>query len=346
MIQYTKGDILKADVEALVNTVNIVGVMGKGIALAFKKAFPENFEAYYQAYQEGNLEIGKMLVFPTQKMFPKYIINFPTKKHWRHPSKYEYVREGLIDLVEVIKEYEIQSIAIPPLGCGNGKLDWNIVRSMIEESLSEIAESRDIILYEPGYQPPAKNDPSGQKPVKLTNARAMLLYLMHQYDQLGYTLNLLVIQKLAYFLQKTGEPLRLDYEKGWYGPYARKLQYVLKALNGTYLFFSEEETRPNTTVKLAYNKSEYLNQFIAEKLSEDQKSRLDQVLNLIEGFESPFGLELLGTVDYISSKNQAYSAEDIHAHIQDWTTRKKELMPLDQIEVALEQLNARVGQDS
>lgn len=345
MIQYTKGDILKANVEALVNTVNIVGVMGKGIALAFKKTFPENFEAYHKAYQEGKLEIGKMLVFPTQQMFPKYIINFPTKKHWRHPSKYEYVSKGLIDLAEVIKEYNIQSIAIPPLGCGNGKLDWDIVRSMIEESLSEIAESRDIILFEPGYQPPVKKPTSSQKTVKLTNARAMLLYLMHHYDQLGYTLNLLVIQKLAYFLQKAGEPLRLDYEKGWYGPYARNLQYVLKALNGTYLFFPVEETKPNTSVKLAYDKSDHLNQFIADKLSEEQKLRLQQVLHLIEGFESPFGLELLGTVDYIASKNQTYSAEDIHAHIQDWTSRKKELMPLEQIEVALDQLRARVTKD-
>ncbi len=342
MIQYTKGDILKADVEALVNTVNTVGVMGKGIALAFKKAFPENFEFYYKAFQEGKLEVGKMLVFPTQQMFPKYIINFPTKKHWRHPSKYEYIREGIINLVKVIKENNIQSIAIPPLGCGNGKLDWNIVRSMIEESLSEIAETKDIILYEPGYQPPAKKGPSDQQSVKLTKARAMLLFLMHQYDQLGYTLNLLVIQKLAYFLQKAGEPLRLDYEKGWYGPYARKLQYVLKALNGTYLFFPEEETQPNTSVKLAYNKFDYLNQFIANNLSMEQKSRLDQVLNLIEGFESPFGLELLGTVDFIASSNQTYSAVDIHAHIQDWTKRKKELMPLEQIEVALEQLRAKV----
>ena len=345
MIHYTQGNILKADVEALVNTVNIVGVMGKGIALAFKKAFPENFEAYHNAYQEGNLEIGEMLVFPTQQISPKYIINFPTKKHWRHPSKYEYVTEGLIDLVKVIKEYNIQSIAIPPLGCGNGKLNWNVVRPMIEKSLSEIAESRDIVLYEPGYQPPVKKEQSDQKNIKLTNARAMLLFLMHQYDQLGYTLNLLVIQKLAYFLQKAGEPLRLNYEKGWYGPYARKLQYVLKALNGEYLFFPIEDTKPNTSVQLAYNKSDYLNQFIANNLSEEQKSRLDQVLHLIEGFESPFGLELLGTVDYIASKNQTYSAEDIHAHIQEWTTRKKELMPLEQIEVALEQLKARVTQD-
>ncbi len=341
MIRYTQGNILKAEVEALVNTVNTVGVMGKGIALAFKKAFPENFEAYYKAYREGKLQIGKMLVFQNQQMFPKYIINFPTKKHWRHPSKYEYVREGLIDLIEVIKEYNIQSVAIPPLGCGNGKLEWSIVQKMIEESLSEIAESRDIILYEPGYIQPIKKTLSNQKEVKLTNARAMLLYLMHQYDQLGYSLNLLVIQKLAYFLQKAGEPLRLDYEKGWYGPYARKLQYVLKALNGAYLFFPGEETKPNTSVKLAYNKSEYLNQFIAQNLSEEQKSRLDQVLDLIEGFESPFGLELLGTVDFIASRNQSFSAEDIHTHIQDWTTRKKELMPLGQIEVALEQLKAR-----
>lgn len=148
MIKYIKGDIFVSDAEAIVNPVNINGIMGKGLALSFKIEYPENYKAYVKACKNKQIDIGKLFVFKDSNHFgEKIIINFPTKKDWYKPSKYEYIDKGLDDLINVIKKYNIKSIAIPPLGCGLGGLDWNIVKSKIENKLSDI--NIDVYLYEP-----------------------------------------------------------------------------------------------------------------------------------------------------------------------------------------------------
>src|SRR5579884_1817745 len=132
-IKLVKGDLLSQNVDAVVNTVNTVGVMGKGVALQFKRRWPENFRAYERASKQGDVQIGKMFIYDAGRLLtPRYIINFPTKVHWRSPSKLEYIREGLEDLVSQIRRLNIESIAMPPLGCGNGGLDWEDVRPLIE----------------------------------------------------------------------------------------------------------------------------------------------------------------------------------------------------------------------
>lgn len=148
MIIYTKGDLFSSNAQALVNTVNTVGVMGKGLALQFKEKFPYNFSAYRNVCQRGKLTPGKMLVVRDFNRFlgERLIINFPTKVHWRNPSKYEYIESGLKDLVRVIQEYRISSLAIPPLGCGLGGLDWNIVKGMIENALEPLTDVN-ITIY-------------------------------------------------------------------------------------------------------------------------------------------------------------------------------------------------------
>jgi O-acetyl-ADP-ribose deacetylase (regulator of RNase III) len=150
MIVFTEGNLLKAKTEALVNTVNTVGVMGKGIALMFKEAFPENFRAYAAACLKSEIKVGRVFVTERQDWVdgPKWIINFPTKQHWRNPSKIEWIKEGLQDLLRVIREHEIKSIALPPLGCGNGGLDWKDVRPLIQSSLGSLEDVR-VIVYEP-----------------------------------------------------------------------------------------------------------------------------------------------------------------------------------------------------
>lgn len=149
MMRFTQGNLLNADTEALVNTVNTVGVMGKGIALQFRELFSENFKAYEVACKAREVRIGKMFIFANPSLTnPKWIINFPTKKHWRHPTKIEWVRGGLIDLRRVITEKSIRSIAIPPLGCGNGGLDWGLVRREIERAMSDLPDV-EIVVYEP-----------------------------------------------------------------------------------------------------------------------------------------------------------------------------------------------------
>jgi O-acetyl-ADP-ribose deacetylase (regulator of RNase III)/uncharacterized protein YwgA len=335
MITFTTGNILQAEAEALVNTVNTVGVMGKGIALAFKKSFPRNFKAYEEAVKKEELQIGKVLLTETGEITPKYIINFPTKKHWRHPSKIEYVEAGLKDLVRVIETHHIQSIAIPSLGCGNGKLDWQEVKPLLLSYLQPLAGKVDVQVYEPGYNDQRVVE---KEAVKLTPARAMLLHLLDQYQVLGYAVNLLVAQKLAYFLQKFGEPLNLEFEKGHFGPYAHRLQHLLKYLNGSFIYFKEEENKPGTPIHLNQALLPEVQDYLSQQLSPEQKRRVEQVLQLIEGFESPFGLELLATVDYVVQHTQIEHPEKLQEEVHKWTSRKKSLMKPYHIQVARERL--------
>ncbi len=155
MIRFKTGDILAEDVEALVNTVNCVGVMGRGIALQFKKAFPENFRAYAETCKRGGLLPGRMFVFETRALTnPRYIVNFPTKRHWRNNSRIEDIEAGLVDLTRIIHERNIRSIAVPPLGCGLGGLDWKVVRQHIEDALRDL-NGVEIVVFEPHGAPEA-----------------------------------------------------------------------------------------------------------------------------------------------------------------------------------------------
>lgn len=334
MIHFTTGDILKSDAEAFVNTVNTVGVMGKGIALAFKNEFPENYKIYRKACDNKELTTGKVLLTATGRFSPKYIINFPTKQHWRGKSRIEYIADGMKGLVDVIREKNIKSIAIPPLGCGNGGLDWKIVKPLILKELIPVENDLKITIYEPGFN--NQTAPNKQE-VKLTPARAMLLLALNGYQVLGYSINLLVAQKLAYFIQRLGEPLNLEFEKGYYGPYSHKLQHLLQYLNGWYLQFNHDQTTPGTTIKL--NKIEQVEIYSKNSLSSQQKERLHNLTTLIDGFESPYGLELLATVDFILQQGSASTPKEIEKEISQWTNRKKELMKPYHIQVAHQRVN-------
>jgi len=333
MIKYTTGNIIQADAEALVNTVNTVGVMGKGIALAFKKAFPNNYKIYKQVCEDKKFNIGDLLITNTGQLTPKLIVNFPTKKHWRGRSEIEFVEVGMRELVKAIHEKGINSIAIPPLGCGNGGLKWSEVKPIILKELEIIKNEIEVIIFEPGFNNQVIKP---KKIINLTPARAMLLTALKDYQVLGYSINLLVTQKIAYFLQRFGEPLNLNYEKGHYGPYAHKLQHLIKHLNGYYLKFSQEETKPSTPVYLNnFDKVEKYNQ---ENLTNEQKKRLKDVQSLIEGFESPYGLELLATVDFIFKQESIEDTDEIISQIGNWTKRKKKIMKPFHIKVAHQRL--------
>ncbi len=335
MITLTKGDIVKAHTEAIVNSVNIVGIMGKGVALAFKNAFPDNYNSYKKACENKELDIGKLFITETSQLYPKYIINFPTKKHWKNPSKYEYIIEGLKELSKFIKEKQIKSIALPPLGCGNGKLEWNNVKFIIELNLNDI-NGVDIQLFEPSFVP--ANFMNREKP-ELTPARAILIKLFKSYQILGYELNLLVAQKLSYFLQRLGEDLHLKFEKGTYGPYSHNLHHFLSFLNGSYLIFNSENNSPDTLIEIIQDMIPDIEEFAGNKLSDVQMKRLNDSINLIDGFQTPFSLEVLATVDFILQYNKDFTQEDILKNIRNWTKRKRQLMKPYHIEVAYNRLN-------
>lgn len=148
MIFYTSGNLFHANTDALVNTVNCVGVMGRGIALQFKKRFPSNFSAYASTCRNGEVKPGQMFTTGPHSAGPRWIINFPTKRHWRSGSRMDDINAGLVDLASTIHHYNIRSIAIPPLGCGLGGLNWPDVKAQIEAHLAPI-DGVQVLVYEP-----------------------------------------------------------------------------------------------------------------------------------------------------------------------------------------------------
>lgn len=340
MIIYKEGNLLEAHAEALVNTVNTMGVMGKGIALQFKNAFPQNFKAYKDAAEKKEIQLGKVQVIPVNGFNGlKYIINFPTKSHWRYPSRIEWIKEGLQDLREQIIKHNIKSIALPPLGCGNSGLDWNEVKPLIADTLSNLPA--EIQLYEPStaIREILKKEDRPQA-AKLTPARAMLLYLLYQYRALGEFASEFAAEKLSYFLQRFGETqLKLDFKKGIYGPYSGKVRHVLYAMNGYYLKgYEQKEAKPFETLELVPSKKEEVEKFISTEISASEKTRLEKVANLIEGFESPYGLELLATIDYLAKENNTLEAQEIQSALNKWSFRKENLFPPNHINLAIEHL--------
>jgi O-acetyl-ADP-ribose deacetylase (regulator of RNase III) len=338
MIEFRTGDILRADVEALVNTVNCVGIMGRGIALQFKNVFPENFKAYEAACAREEVQPGKMFVFETRTLTnPKFIINFPTKRHWRGKSRMEDIESGLKALVEEIRTRGIRSIAIPPLGSGLGGLNWGDVRPRIVATLDKL-DDVNVIVYEPNSAPVATK--SREVP-KMTAGRAALVVLMHRYlgGLMDPFVTLLEVHKLMYFMQEAGEPLRLQYAKAPYGPYAENLRHVLRAVEGHLVAgYADGGDAPDKQIELVPGAMKDAESFLKEK--RETVSRFDRVGELVEGFETPFGLELLATVHWVVKHENATSADDAATKVYAWNDRKKHFSER-QIRVAYDTLREK-----
>ncbi|MCE5209499.1 MAG: macro domain-containing protein [Chloroflexi bacterium] len=328
MIEYKSGDILKEEAEALVNTVNCVGVMGRGISLQFKDAFPENFKAYVAACKNQEVQPGRMFVFETGYLtYPFYIINFPTKRHWRGKSRMEDIEAGLKALVDTIRQYNIHSIAIPPLGSGLGGLDWSEVKPHIEAALEPFTDVR-ILLYEPQGAPATEKMVHIREVPKMTVGRAVLIELMNRYlnGLLDPFITLLEVHKLMYFMQEAGEPLSLKYRKGKYGPYAENLRHVLNVIEGHFVYgYADGGDAPDKHLKLVPGAIEEATALL--KLHPDTRTRFDKVAKLVEGFESPFGLELLSTVLWVMKNESVNSVDDLVNHTYAWNDRKQQFTP-------------------
>lgn len=343
MIEIAEGNILEADAEALVNTVNCEGFMGKGIALQFKQAFPENFRAYATACHAGHVVPGRMFIFDNGRLInPRFVINFPTKRHWRAKSRIGDIRSGLEALIADVRRLELHSIAVPPLGCGLGGLDWREVRPMIERAFSELPVVR-VLLFEPGGTPDAKAMPVRTKRPHLTSARALFIRLMDAYAALEYSRTLLEVQKLAYFLQEAGEPLQLKYEAGHYGPYATNLNKVLEMMEGHYIRGYGDSQKPNAEIELLPGAVEEATRFLAGR--SESLTRLERVAGLIEGFETPYGMELLATTHWVArrggpkSEAPAADASEAIAQIHAWNPRKEQVFKPEHIRTAWKQLD-------
>ena len=337
MIEYRTGDILQADAEALVNTVNCVGIMGRGIALQFKDAYPENFKAYEAACACEEVQPGRMFVFETGQLTPKYIINFPTKRHWRGKSRMEDIDTGLKALAGEIRSRRIRSIAIPPLGSGLGGLDWCIVRRRIEAALSALEDVR-VVVFEPHASSDAQPATTSRDVPRMTAGRAALVVLMHRYlgELMDPFVTLLEVHKLMYFMQEAGQPLRLRYAKAPYGPYAENLRHVLRAVEGHLVAgYADGGDAPDKQLELVPGAVKDAEAFLKDHA--ETRQRFDRVADLVEGFETPFGLELLSTVHWVATREGATTADKVVAHTYAWNDRKSRFSTR-QIELAFDVL--------
>lgn len=340
MIHYRTGNLLDSEAEALVNTVNTVGVMGKGIALQFKNIFPNNFKLYVKACKEKKIMIGNLFIIEEETLLTgkKIIINFPTKTNWRLPSEYDYIESGLNKLVNVIKEKNIKSIAIPPLGSGNGGLAWNKVKTILEKYLSDI--DCEIYIYEPNdaIQEVMKNER-----VKLTPARAMLLSVLYDLAKNGEFVSEFAAEKIAYFLQRFGakESFRLEYKPNFYGPYSGKVKHVLYYLNGSYIIgYSSKDKKPFEELDLIPDGEKDVFDFLQLPENETNREIANKTKNFLHGFYSQFGLELLSTVDFIIQEKQDSSIDTITNELENWSDRKKTLFTDPNfIQIAINNIN-------
>ncbi|HUB05844.1 MAG TPA: macro domain-containing protein [Myxococcales bacterium] len=336
MIEFLAGDILKADAEALVNTVNCVGFMGRGIAAQFKRAFPENYEAYRLACGRGEVRPGAMFVFETGRGGgPRFVINFPTKRHWRGESRIEDIDSGLVALIKEVERRRIRSIAVPPLGCGLGGLTWRDVRPRIEHAFSTLPEVR-VLAFEP-EQASRELRPSGRAPA-MTEGRAILIRLIDRYlaGLMDPFVTLLEVHKLLYFAQEGGQRLRLRYAKGPYGPYAENLRHVLSAIEGYFLSgYLDGGDAPDKQLQLLPGALEAATAFLAGP--SDGVEGINRVSKLVDGYETPFGMELLSTVHWVATRERPADVNGVVAAVHAWGERKRRFSP-EQIWLALSQL--------
>lgn len=335
MIVYKNGDIFSEDVEAIINTVNCVGVMGRGLALQFKNKYPQNFKEYEIACKREEVKPGRMFIYQTGQLTnPKYIINFPTKRHWKGKSKIEDVESGLDDLIKILHKLGIKSISIPPLGSGLGGLDWQVVRKKIEVKLANL--DCKIVVFEPLEQKIEKN--ISKEVPKMTAGRAALVELIDRYLKglMDPFVSLLEVHKLMYFMQEAGEPLRLKYQKAPFGPYADNLRHVLNTIEGHLITgYEDGGDAPDKQLKLLPGAVEDAMVFLNDKRGTQEN--FTKVAQLVEGFETPFGLELLSTVHWVVKNENAKSVDEVIDKIYSWNDRKKQFTKR-QIEIALDSL--------
>ncbi|MFN8430535.1 MAG: macro domain-containing protein [Spirosomataceae bacterium] len=338
MIRYITGNILESNAKALINTVNTVGVMGKGIALQFKKAYHNNFKTYVEACKRNEIEIGKLLVTKDSNLNSgeKYIINFPTKKDWRKPSEYYFIESGLDDLIRVLNENKIDSVAIPPLGAGNGGLEWEKVKKIIEQKLGNL--DTEIIVYEPTQQ---IKESLKKERVKLTDARALLLFVLYDLVKNGEYVSEFSSEKVCYFLQRFGgeKYFKLKFNPNFYGPYSGKVRFVLNVLNGSYIMgYSDMSKKPFEPLTLIADGYEDV-KIVIENNKDLQKIAV-KTIDFLTGFYSDFALELLSSIDFISLAKKTYDKKVITEQLNNWSDRKRSLFSNPKyIDISLKQLS-------
>lgn len=322
MITYTTGDLLQSPAEALVNTVNCEGYMGKGIAYQFKLQFPENNISYIRACKSGELVVGKL--HSTYEK-GKLIINFPTKNKWRADSKIEYIQDGLKELVRLIIDKDIKTIAIPPLGSGNGGLIWSEVKKVIEESLLQIPNSVSVYIYEPSksYQSAPSMEPR-------LSASALVLMLIKQKLVKFSTMRL---QKTAYFINVFAEEQYFRFSKHKYGPYDHSIEVISSSIREFQKYYCVEDT--SEAYRILSNK--IVSDSVTKKIERLMPS-IDKAATFVNCIHNNHELEAIATVHFIISHNNGINEENIINNFIGWSVDKANRFNTDDIVKAIQKL--------
>jgi O-acetyl-ADP-ribose deacetylase (regulator of RNase III) len=337
-IEYKSGDMFDEPSEAIVNTVNCVGVMGKGVALEFKRRWPDNYRAYKRLCDAKKLSPGTMFIFQTGDLLQdndrKFLINFPTKLHWKAKSKIEYVEHGLDDLAYQVRKLGIKSLVLPPLGCGNGGLDWNEVRPLIEDKLSSLEDVKISVFAPPSdvaYTTEQENVPSD-----LTVRRATMMVTLGQLEKyFGGYFTRLTAQKLVYFMQVLGCDFGLKYSRAQFGPYSERLHEIFKIMEKKRYIsdYGGDEPRVTVTPSTFAASDDFL------KSHEVDASHLARKLSLlVEGYESPYGMELLSSVHFLAETEGITTQPEMSEALEAWNDHKRESFPRTAVTTALDRL--------
>ena len=322
MISFVTGDILTSSAHCLVNTVNCEGYMGKGIAYQFKKKFPENNKNYVAACKAGTFTVGNILFFSEKD---KMIANFPTKNKWKEKSKYSYIKDGLFSLAKGIEANKIQSIAIPPLGCGNGGLDWNRVKQMITESLKD--SSANIIIYEPSkiFIPQKIEIP------KMTASHLVLMRIKAGLTPANF--GSLRLQKSAFFLNIFSNTDYFKFTEYKYGPYSHPIEILsrqIKAFQDTY------NVNTSGAEKILYNN--IISDTVKTTLEKFQLPILKST-NFVNSINSNLELETVATIVSIVKSHPNFTKEEIADYfLNNWPKEDVNRFTRNAIERSLERL--------
>jgi O-acetyl-ADP-ribose deacetylase (regulator of RNase III) len=325
MFKFVTGDILNSDVDCLVNTVNCEGYMGKGIAYQFKLAFPENNKDYVKACKSGALKIGSIHFF---KENYKWIVNFPTKNKWKEKSKIEYIHTGLRELIKLLNEIEIYSIAIPPLGCGNGGLHWAEIKPIIIDYMKPFAEKNEVIIYEPTghyYKPKSVTEPKS-----LTTAHLVLMLFKTKLTSTKFTK--IRLQKSAYFLNQFLEEDYFKFRKPKFGPYS--IDNLIKDIQEFQDYY-----KLNTEQAFSLAKTRLISESVEKKLEAFSKY-IDFTSAFINDVKTDKDLELLAIVyNIIADSNLSEADRDsISFELAKWSKEKAEKFSEEDIDFALNYL--------
>lgn len=335
-IEFKFGDMFGEPAEAIVNTVNCVGVMGKGVALEFKRRWPDNFRAYKRLCDAQKMTPGKSFIFETGDLLNRdgwrFLINFPTKQHWKARSKIEYIAEGLDDLVLQVRHLGIKSVVMPPLGCGNGGLDWSEVRPVIEQKLASLNDVK-FIVFTPSSNPQVQIPEQDNVPGDLTVSRTTMMVVLGQLEKyFGGYFTRLTAQKLVYFMQVLGFNFGLEYHKAQYGPYCDSLHKAFKAMaQKNYISGYEGDDRQVIVTPATFAASD---DFLKSS-GIDVSSLIQKLSLLVEGYESPYGMELLSSVHFLSVSEGITTQPEMSEALEAWNDHKRESFPRPAVTAAL-----------